>query len=277
MKLKFLGTAAAEGVPAVFCNCDTCRTARKLGGKNIRTRSQILIDEDTLFDLPMDTYMHSLLHGIDLAKVKTVLVSHSHMDHFYPQELCMRGTPFAYGVSNDITVLCNDTVAKAFYVDTAREMRACVNEKIVIKTLSPFETVAYDDIKIISIPAKHTVGEDCFIYYVERGERGVLLLNDTGILDKEIYNKLKTLDVKANAVAFDCTYGAKRHGEGRHMGLFDGLDQVELMSEANIIAPDVKLIATHFSHNTGMQYDELSQIANEYGVIVAYDGMTVDV
>ena len=28
MKLLFLGTAAAEAVPAPFCNCDTCNLAR---------------------------------------------------------------------------------------------------------------------------------------------------------------------------------------------------------------------------------------------------------
>jgi phosphoribosyl 1,2-cyclic phosphodiesterase len=31
MKLNFLGTAAAEGFPAIFCNCEYCKEARKLG------------------------------------------------------------------------------------------------------------------------------------------------------------------------------------------------------------------------------------------------------
>ena len=31
MKILYLGTGAAEGVPAVFCNCDTCREARRRG------------------------------------------------------------------------------------------------------------------------------------------------------------------------------------------------------------------------------------------------------
>ena len=55
MRIKFLGTAAAEGVPAVFCNCETCKRAKARGGKDVGTRSQILIDDDTLFDFPMDT------------------------------------------------------------------------------------------------------------------------------------------------------------------------------------------------------------------------------
>lgn len=43
MKITYLGTAAAEGFPAMFCNCEYCREAKKLGGKNIRTRSQAII------------------------------------------------------------------------------------------------------------------------------------------------------------------------------------------------------------------------------------------
>ena len=45
MKITFLGTAAAEGVPAIFCNCEYCQNARLKGGKNIRTRSQEIINE----------------------------------------------------------------------------------------------------------------------------------------------------------------------------------------------------------------------------------------
>ena len=38
MKIRFLGTAAAEGWPAVFCACESCKRAERLGGKDIRTR-----------------------------------------------------------------------------------------------------------------------------------------------------------------------------------------------------------------------------------------------
>lgn len=32
MKIKYLGTAAAEGVPAIFCRCEVCRKI-KGGGR----------------------------------------------------------------------------------------------------------------------------------------------------------------------------------------------------------------------------------------------------
>lgn len=34
MKIKYLGTAAAERIPAMFCKCDVCRAARENGGRD---------------------------------------------------------------------------------------------------------------------------------------------------------------------------------------------------------------------------------------------------
>ena len=77
MELKYLGTAAAEAMPATFCRCKYCIEARRLGGKNIRTRSQSLIDGELLIDLPADTYFHMSLEGYTLIKTEE-LVGSSH-------------------------------------------------------------------------------------------------------------------------------------------------------------------------------------------------------
>ena len=70
MKIQYLGTAAAEGIPAIFCECENCRKSRMAGGRNIRTRSQALIDDRLLIDFPADTYMHFLQYNVPLAKIK---------------------------------------------------------------------------------------------------------------------------------------------------------------------------------------------------------------
>lgn len=278
MKLMFLGTAAAEGVPAVFCNCPTCTRAKERGGKDVRTRSQILIDDDTLFDFPMDTYMHMLRYRLDLSKVTRVLITHSHMDHCYPQEFCMRGGPFAKNMTADtVTVFGNDKVCEMFKADTAREIRPAVSDGIMLNRLRPYDEVMSGDMRIIALPASHTVGEDCLVYYLERGGVGVLLLNDTGVLDKDVYLRLADKGVNVRAVALDCTYGAMRHGAGRHMGLYDIVDQKAIMMQAGVIVDDALVIATHLSHNTDLDYDGISALAKDYNIVVAYDGMTVNI
>lgn len=278
MRVTFLGTAAAEGVPAVFCNCPTCLNAKAKGGKDLRTRSQILIDDDTLFDFPMDTYMHMLRYNLDLSAVKRVFITHSHMDHCYPQEFCMRGGPFAKNMTADkVEVYGNSKVCEMFKSDTAREIRPAVQEGIDLKVLRPYDEVISGDMRIIALPASHTVGEQCLVYYLERGGKGVLLMNDTGVLDGEVYSKLAKMRVNVRLVALDCTYGALRHGAGRHMGLYDIVDQKSVMAQAGVITDDTIVIATHLSHNTDLDYDGISALAAEYGITVAYDGMTVDI
>ncbi|MCH5350727.1 MAG: hypothetical protein J1F39_02005 [Clostridiales bacterium] len=278
MKLKFLGTAAAEGVPAVFCNCDNCKRARLLGGKDIRTRSQILIDADTLFDFPMDTYMHALMHGVDLSAVKHVLISHSHMDHCYPQEFIMRGGPFAHELTEKIVeVICNDKVREMFLADTAREIRPEVRENISVTRVRPFERLNRGDMTIIPLPAAHTANEECLVYYVERGGVGALLLNDTGVLDGDVYARLYDMGGRAKAVTFDCTYGVKRHGPGRHMGLLDDVDQAELLLKKGVIDSRTKLICTHLSHNNAHDYAAMQVEADPFGFTVAYDGMEITI
>ena len=68
MKIRYLGTAAAEGWPALFCSCPICTHARIQGGKNLRTRTQAILDGELLIDFPPDTYCHALQYGLELAK-----------------------------------------------------------------------------------------------------------------------------------------------------------------------------------------------------------------
>ena len=77
MKLLYLGTAAAEGWPAPFCQCDNCKAARIKKGKNIRSRPQVLINDDLLMDYGPDTFCHSLQYDLNLDLVKTVLRLHT--------------------------------------------------------------------------------------------------------------------------------------------------------------------------------------------------------
>ena len=86
MKLKFLGTAAAEAYPAIFCSCERCGRAFELGGRNLRSRSQALVNDDLLIDFPCDTYEHFIQNNIDTAKIKNLLITHVHGDHLYPHE-----------------------------------------------------------------------------------------------------------------------------------------------------------------------------------------------
>ena len=45
MKINYLGTGAAERIPGIFCNCKLCKYAREKKGREIRTQTQLIIDD----------------------------------------------------------------------------------------------------------------------------------------------------------------------------------------------------------------------------------------
>ena len=90
MKIQFLGTAAAEAVPAIFCACEMCRYARKKAGKELRTRSGAMIDDVIKIDFGPDSYHHALQNGLDYSKVHSLFITHTHSDHLQLQELACR-------------------------------------------------------------------------------------------------------------------------------------------------------------------------------------------
>lgn len=89
MEFQFLGTAAATSVPLVFCNCNICQQARINKGKDIRKRASAIINNEMLIDLGPDLCSQAEMYDIDLSKVKYLLQTHSHSDHFEASELTL--------------------------------------------------------------------------------------------------------------------------------------------------------------------------------------------
>ncbi len=58
MKLKYLGTSAAEGIPPLHADAGYAKKARRLKGRYVRTRSQAMINNDMLLDFNSDSYGH---------------------------------------------------------------------------------------------------------------------------------------------------------------------------------------------------------------------------
>lgn len=93
MEFTFLGTGAAEQYPGLWCTCEYCTKARKMGGRNIRHTSSGHFAGDCLIDFPPETFTQGERYGVDLLASRLLLVTHSHEDHFYPQLLYWRYRP----------------------------------------------------------------------------------------------------------------------------------------------------------------------------------------
>lgn len=275
MEIQYLGTASAEGWPALFCDCEICKKAREVGGKELRTRTQALVDDKILIDFPPDTYMHSLKYSLRLGAVSYLLVTHSHMDHFFPVELIHRHEHFGHDAKGILQVYGNEAAEKAFYdaVLIDRFKVHPLDDAVRFVRLEPFADFMADGYHIIPVPADHDKRETCFIYVIEKGGNSLLYGHDTGInLSREAWKCIfgRTYDL----ISLDATMG-KNHSKEYHMGLPDVLTFISKMEEQGCIRPDTVKVINHFSHNGKMTHEELEAFAEEHGLTAAYDGMRI--
>lgn len=277
MKIKILGTAACEGVPSVFCNCETCKQARLLKNKEIRTRSQVLIDNRLLIDYPADTYLHTLRYEIDMSAIKYMLFTHSHADHFYGKEFALRGLCYATNMTEQKTSLyMSGDVYKAFLEQIQESMTEEVMSSYCVNFVKPYDVFQTEDYEITVLPAEHSAPES-MLYLIKANGKTFFHCCDTGVLYDEVIEYLKSNNIRIDCILMDCTMGKVRLGKGcGHMGYEDCVDLKNTLQKAGICDTNTKFLTTHFSHYGKMLHKDYEALSKDSGVIPAYDGMEIE-
>lgn len=273
MKIKFLGTAAAEGIPALFCSCETCKRARKSGEKEFRTRSQSLINDRLMLDFPAETYVHSLKNNIELSKIHHYLITHVHEDHFYPQDIAMLSKMF----SN----IPSDSIKYNFYggaetVSIAKPFAEKTEGLVILNILEPFKTYKIDDFLVTPLIATHTT-ETPYIYIINDGEKQMLYAHDTGLFCKETENYLYETKPYFDLISFDCCCGTWPDiDHGTHLS-FENIKTIsKKMANADLIDANTKLCVNHFSHNASNVLYADREVYEKEGYIMSYDGLEIE-
>lgn len=277
MKLTYLGTAAAEGWPAVFCNCEYCLKAKKAGGKNIRTRSQAIIDNDLLIDFGPDTYMHALNNQLDLSAVKNCIITHSHTDHFMPVDLMFRNTEyFAHNLTNKIMHIYGNEKVLEKYDDYFKSPEDSKKNGVELHLLELYKEVQIGDYLITPLRANHANGENAFVFVIKKDNKTILYLNDTGRPFDDFYEYFKNNKIHADLISYDCTFVVLPSCAG-HLGLDSIQELREKLTDLGVCNENTKHVITHFSHNGKLIHDELVPEGEKLGLITAYDGFSIEV
>lgn len=274
MKIKYLGTAAAEGIPALFCTCETCQAARRLGGRNIRSRSQALIDDSLLIDFPCDSLYHAWLNHLDFTRLQHCLITHAHADHFYAPELCNLRKGFAslpenwpvfhvYG-SEDIKT----AGAEAFQI---------APEHLRFHQISPFQSFQAGELTITPLKAYHGTAHP-YIYMIQGNGKTLLYAHDTDEFPDETWSFLNKTKPRFDFVSLDCTGGAHSDLPYRaHMCLGRNISCRDRMRRQGLIDDRSLICLNHFSHNgLSVLYNDFRKMAEKEGFLVSYDSMEVE-
>ncbi len=272
MKIKFLGTAAFEAIPGLFCECDTCKRARKLGKKEIRSRSQALIDEQLLIDFPADTTMHFLNYGLDMANINHCLITHSHSDHLYPKDALILVDGYShmhdgYEMNFYITELAGKTL---FEVTENISKARC-------HTIAPFDVFRAGKYTVTALPAIHDPKSGPVIYQISDGEKTMLYGNDTHFFHDDVWAYWEKTAPHFDFVTLDCTNAFLPMTYVGHMSFEENIKVKEKMIEMGIADENTIFVSNHFSHNgTHVLYEEFEPLAKKEGFLTSYDGMEVE-
>lgn len=274
MKLQFLGTAAAEGVPSLFCRCDACVKARERGGREIRTRSQAIVNDCLLIDFPSDSFSHCTQYGIDLSKVNNCIITHTHGDHTFPWELhhLRRGNSTLPDDYEGFHLWGSEDIADRFDAPFKN-----VHERLKIHKILPFEPFYLCGMRITALKARHGTANPYF-YMIEDGEKAVLYAHDTEMFPDETWDYLKEQGVKFGIVSLDCTGGAADHIEKySHMYLGMNKECRARLLQMGLADENTKFVLNHFSHNgLEVNYKEFCERVEPLGFEVSYDGYIVE-
>ncbi len=283
MKIQFLGTAAAEGVPSLFCECEHCKLAWERGGKEIRTRAGSLLDGVLKLDFGPDTFAQMLRYQINLKPIKAALITHSHDDHLLAWDLGYRRKGFARMEDGDpvLTVYGNAAVGEM--------MQPHLNPFLRFQEVKPFETYDIEGYQVTPLQAVHYLNggdrfvvqsrlgpvgraEEALIYFIQKDGKSLLYAHDTDELTPE--NMAFLAGRKIDLITLDCTNGVKDFDYIGHMGAKNNLHMKELLLATGAADGHTVFVANHFSHNGLAAYEELEKALP--GFLVSYDGLTVE-
>ena len=265
-KIKLLGTAAAEGIPALFCKCDVCMNIAKLGGRYIRYRSGTLVGEDMMIEYSPDLLVHKNRFGLRLDRVKHILISHNHSDHLCEKLLHLMQQPVMCRRDDaTINIYGNESVEAAYNNSGIAD-----SGQFEFVRLEVGRAVQVGSRTVLPLKATHDRAQNCLLFIIESGGKRFLYGHDSGFYLEETWALIERH--KIDLAVLDCVFSVRESTYDGHMGFSDCLRVKERMLSKGVADGGTKFVLTHFSHNN-FDNDKLEKMAQEYGFIIAYDGM----
>ena len=254
MKIQFLGTGSAEGIPAIGCNCPHCVRARKEGGRLVKRRNAVLFSlpgYELLLDTPPDIRA-SLAQG-KVLRIDGIFLTHAHHDHTGGLE------EFLYW-KKDVDLF----VEPGVYESLRREDWGDKLPDIAFHC--PFHAgmaVRFDGFFFTPFAVSHTV--PCFGLAIYEGGHKIVYTSDTR---NWFSNYAYCLMDGADLLIVNTPHFSPPHED--HI---TSLEAVELKERVGAN----RLALTHCNHHN-RPHDELAEWAKGLdGVTVAYDGMEIEV
>jgi phosphoribosyl 1,2-cyclic phosphate phosphodiesterase len=269
VKVRLLGTGASEGFPAIFCDCPVCSAARRLGGKDLRSRSGALVDDILKIDLGPDTLCQIHRDRLNPVTWKHVVYTHSDDDHFAVRELQYLFPPFTTGNKAEFDVGANETILRQIH----KELKGI--DGLRTYRLPAFEAVDVGPYRITGVRAAHLDEEEALNLLVDDGRAQMLYATDTGWWPDETWEFLESLARPLDLLVIDCTHGGCDCTYRGHLNIDQVLELRRILLKDGALLGRSRVITTHHCHRGGLTHDQLAARLVPHGIEVGYDGLEV--
>lgn len=279
MKITMLGTAAI-GYPLAFCNCDNCKAARFHKGKSIRKRASILINDDLIIDLGPDTQIAMSMYDKDMGKVRYLLQTHIHSDHYDEGLFATRVPGNVDKALNRLDIVIHPKCLKFMRNGILKQEQVdlyqkCDQEKlnIGIHNIVDGEEFELGNYKIKAIESMHDNKNGSLLYVIRSGDKSIFYATDTPRLTEQALKDLS--DERFDLVIMDHTLGNVFHTSS-HLNEQLFIEQIEKLRDLGIITDKTFIYGTHISHDGNPYHEEAEVRAISNGYHIAYDGMEIE-
>lgn len=280
MKITMLGTAAI-GYPLAFCNCNNCKNARMYGGKSLRKRASILVNDDLIIDLGPDSQSAMMMYNKDMGRIKYLIQTHIHTDHYDEGLLCARIPYMAMQNHNCLEIYSHEQCLKIMsdrvnQFENADLISEDGTNKLNVKSfeVSPGDIFDVGEYKVKAIETTHDTKHGSLLYVISKDKKNIFYATDTPALTENAFEQLK--GIKLDLVIMDHTFGNVDYSYS-HLNEKLFIEQINKLKDMGCINNNTLIYGTHISHD-GMPYHELAEeraILNGYHI--AYDGLEINI
>jgi len=269
MKIQFLGTGAAEGIPALRCLCPACRTARIKKGPSIRQNACIYLEGDQgerlLIDFPSHCKASLNDHGIKDTDITDLILTHYHQDH-------TNGFFFLAGSPENNGIITGTPLNVHLSRDTLQSLSGQfnINGSCSFHLLEDQKGFSVGSLKITPLETGHLsrpeeAGRRCFGFLFDSPQHRFAYLADSSMaLPEASREKLKERPLAC--LILECTF-ADNPESRRHF------DIAGVLALHSFIQPE-RMILTHISHRN-YDHEPLTELMEPYHIEVAWDGRII--
>lgn len=255
----------------IFCGTGAADYSVPVPGEEFRKTTHSLLNDVILLDIGFMTYLFEDQELIKarLSKVKDVIVTHAHGDHFSIDALMRLAED-----NGGITVYVDRAVVETIPVHPLIHVVPLTSgEQISIRTTDGVYTVAV----LSSNHCTHIPNEQTHHYVIDTPHGKSLFYGLDGAWFT-VTEAAFLMQHPVDLMVLDCTLG-RIHGDKR---IFEhnSIDMLELMLETirkcKMLKPDGQVYADHLARTLHPCHNEAAAVLAEIGVCTARDGLCIE-